>query len=41
VDEYLKSSTQPIESMFDYHYATLPDYLIEQRAQAMEEVSNA
>lgn len=36
VDEYLNRPPQPISSIFDYHYATLPDYLIEQRATAME-----
>ena len=41
VEEYVNAPLQPIESMFDYHYATLPDYLIEQRAQAMEEISHA
>lgn len=35
--EYLNKTPQPVSSMFDYHYATLPDYLIEQRAIAMEE----
>lgn len=41
VDEYLNSQTQPISSIFDYHYETIPDYLIEQRAVAMEETANA
>jgi pyruvate dehydrogenase E1 component alpha subunit len=41
VNEYLEKSPQPISSAFDYHYAKLPDYLIEQRAIAMEEASNA
>lgn len=41
VDEYLNAKTQPITSIFDYHYETLPDYLIEQRAIAMEEFANA
>lgn len=41
VDEYLLKTPQPISSMFDYHYETLPDYLIEQRAMAMEEALNA
>lgn len=36
VDVYLTKEKQPISSMFDYHFATLPDYLIEQRAIAME-----
>jgi len=37
VDEYINKPAQPITSIFDYHFATLPDYLIEQRAIAMEE----
>lgn len=37
VDEYLSRPLQPITSIFDYHYATLPEYLVEQRAVAMEE----
>lgn len=41
VDTYLAQSTQPVESIFDYHFATLPEYLVEQRAIAMEEASNA
>ncbi len=41
VNEYLNSQKQPVSSMFDYHYAELPDYLIEQRAIAMEEADNA
>lgn len=41
VDKYLQREKQPIESIFDYHYATLPEYLIEQRAQAIEEASYA
>lgn len=41
VDEYLNAPLQPVESIFDYHYETLPDYLIEQRAQAIEEASHA
>lgn len=36
VDEYLSRPSQPIHSMFDYHFETLPDYLIEQRATALE-----
>lgn len=40
-EEYVNASVQPIESMFDYHYAELPDYLIEQRAQAIEEAEHA
>ncbi len=41
VDEYQQRGMQPITSIFDYHYAELPDYLVEQRAIAMEEVSRA
>lgn len=41
VNEYLDSEPQPISSIFDYHYAELPEYLIEQRAIAMEEAKNA
>ena len=41
VDEYLTIQPQPITSIFDYHYETLPDYLIEQRAIAIEEFTNA
>jgi 2-oxoisovalerate dehydrogenase E1 component alpha subunit len=37
VDEYLSKKPQPVTAIFDYHYATLPDYLIEQRATALEE----
>ncbi|MCX7117565.1 MAG: pyruvate dehydrogenase (acetyl-transferring) E1 component subunit alpha [Legionellales bacterium] len=37
VDDYLSRQPQPIESIFDHLYATLPNYLIEQRAIAMEE----
>lgn len=37
VDEYLSQTPQPITSIFDYHYEELPDYLIEQRAIAIEE----
>ena len=37
VDDYLNQSPQPVTSMFDYHYAELPEYLIEQRAVAIEE----
>lgn len=36
-EEYLNKSPQPLTSIFDFHFATLPDYLIEQRAIAMEE----
>lgn len=41
VDEYLNQSPQPISSLFDYHFEKLPDYLIEQRAIAMEDATNA
>ncbi|WP_347251597.1 pyruvate dehydrogenase (acetyl-transferring) E1 component subunit alpha [Legionella sp.] len=41
VNEYLGQKKQPITSIFDYHYAELPDYLVEQRAIAMEDVSRA
>ncbi len=41
VDEYLNTPTQPITSLFDYHYATLPEYMIEQRAIAMEDAKDA
>lgn len=40
VDEYLNREPQPIQSAFDYHFDTLPEYLIEQRAIAMEAASN-
>ena len=39
-DRYLAKTPQPASSMFDYHFAELPDYLIEQRAIAMEEASH-
>jgi pyruvate dehydrogenase E1 component alpha subunit len=41
VNEYLNTKAQPISSIFDYHYAELPEYLVEQRAMAMEEVPHA
>lgn len=41
VDDYLNRPGQRIESVFDYHYESLPDYLIEQRAIAMEEAAHA
>lgn len=34
VQEYLKLDKPPVESMFDYHYATLPHDLVEQRIEA-------
>jgi pyruvate dehydrogenase E1 component alpha subunit len=41
VDEYLSTAPQSIGSIFDYHYAELPEYLVEQRAIAMEEAGHA
>lgn len=41
VETYLAMAKQPMSSAFDYHYANLPDYLIEQRAIAMEEAAYA
>lgn len=41
VDEYLQSTPQLMSSAFDYHFAELPDYLIEQRALALEEANHA
>lgn len=41
VNTYLEKNPQKIESIFDFHYAELPEYLIEQRALAMEEDLNA
>lgn len=41
VDAYLKRPAQIISSAFDYHYETLPNYLVEQRAIAMEESDHA
>ncbi len=41
VEEYLNCPPQPVSSAFDYHYAELPTYLIEQRALAMEEAAHA
>jgi pyruvate dehydrogenase E1 component alpha subunit len=41
VDEYLNMEPQPISSIFDYHYAELPEYLVEQRAIAMEGANHA
>ncbi len=40
-EEYLKREGQAITSIFDYHYAELPDYLVEQRATAIEETIRA
>lgn len=41
VEEYMNTPYPEAEGMFDYHYAELPDYMIEQRAQAMEEFAEA
>lgn len=41
VQDYLSQKKQPVSSIFDYHFAELPEYLIEQRAIAMEEATNA
>lgn len=41
VDDYLSREKQPVTSIFDYHYAELPPYLIEQRAIATEEATHA
>jgi len=41
VNDYLNTEPQPVSSIFDYHYAELPEYLIEQRAIAMEDAANA
>lgn len=41
VDVYLSRPAQTIDTAFDFHFAELPDYLIEQRAIAMEEAANA
>ncbi len=41
VNEYLNQTPQSISTAFDYHYAELPDYLVEQRAIALEEAEHA
>jgi 2-oxoisovalerate dehydrogenase E1 component alpha subunit len=41
VEEYMNCNPQPVSSIFDYHYAELPEYLVEQRAIAMEEAGHA
>ena len=41
VEEYMSTTPQPVSSIFDYHYAELPEYLVEQRAIAMEEAGHA
>ena len=40
VERYLNTAPQDIASMFDYMYAELPEYLIEQRAMAIEGADN-
>ena len=40
VDAYLSRTPPPVTNMFDYHYAELPDGLLEQRAEAEEEVQH-
>jgi pyruvate dehydrogenase E1 component alpha subunit len=41
VEIYLQRPSQPITAIFDYHFAQLPDYLIEQRAIALENADHA
>jgi pyruvate dehydrogenase E1 component alpha subunit len=41
VDEYLNKPTQDLASIFNYHFETIPDYLIEQRAIALEDSKRA
>jgi pyruvate dehydrogenase E1 component alpha subunit len=41
VETYLNAKPQPVTSIFDYHYDQLPEYLVEQRAIAIEESINA
>jgi pyruvate dehydrogenase E1 component alpha subunit len=38
-NEYLAKDTQPLSSMFDYHYETLPDELAEQRDELLREAN--
>lgn len=40
VDSYITMSAQPVSSIFDYHFADMPEYLKEQREMAMEEIAN-
>ena len=40
VEVYLNRKPQPISAMFDYHFAELPDYLLEQKAIAMEDAND-
>lgn len=41
VKEYTSIKAPSIESMFDYHYAELPESLLEQKREALEEINNA
>lgn len=41
VDEYLNKPTQDLASIFNYHFETIPDYLVEQRAIALEDSKRA
>lgn len=41
IDDYLTQKPQNISSAFDYHFEKLPEYLVEQRATAIEEANNA
>lgn len=41
VNEYMSVTPQAVNSIFDYHYAELPEYLVEQRAIAIEEANYA
>jgi 2-oxoisovalerate dehydrogenase E1 component alpha subunit len=41
VEEYVNTPMPAIEGIFDFHYAELPEYMIEQRAQASEEYADA
>lgn len=36
VDDYMNRPAQPLSSAFDYHFESIPDYLIEQKAIALE-----
>jgi pyruvate dehydrogenase E1 component alpha subunit len=36
VQKYLNTPKAPIEAMFDYMYAELPEFLVEQREHAMQ-----
>ena len=40
VDDYTNRPAQPLSSAFDYHFESIPDYLIEQRAIAMEDAAH-